>query len=138
MTKSNPQLSTISRPRCSNGQQPYRNYRSDFACTSATLACTPKKLLKATVRFLSFRDTPHIHLLHFYFLYLFIRKFTSRRTIHTTAPQRRSNDTSSFSRTTSIIRFNLSRLNFQPSSLMLQSHMLTLYTSSAYLSLYIV
>ena len=30
---------------------------------------------------------------------IIIRKFTSRRTINTTAPQRRSNDTSSFSRT---------------------------------------
>ena len=30
---------------------------------------------------------------------IFIREFTSRRTINTTAPQRRTNDTSSFSRT---------------------------------------
>ena len=34
-----------------------------------------------------------------FYLFLFFREFTSRHTINTTAPQRRTNDTSSFSRT---------------------------------------
>ena len=59
-------------------------------------------------RHLHYPGTTEVARCELVFIYLFIRKFTSRRTINTTAPQRRSNDTSSCSRT---IQFYVSSEN---------------------------